>query len=281
MILNGTIGAMNVQNIERIFAIKPEEFSEDGVIKVTIPRTDIKVSVQNYVIDPFMGTSSWVSFQKGSKQGVETMIMGDIVLLDHEVNVAISAALENNIEVTALHNHLFYDSPKVHFMHINSEGKADTVATGVKKIFDAIKTAKPVQFFQVPPANLINAESLEKIIGVKGQTKNGIAKFVIGRQITGSCSCPIGKNMGINTWIAFGGNQNGAVVNGDFAVLENELQPLLKALRKENINVVAIHNHMIKENPRMLFVHFWGTGKAEALAQGFKTALDQTSSLKK
>lgn len=272
---------MTAPVIERAFGIKPEEFLEDGVIKVTIPRIDIKVSVQNYILDPFMGMSSWVSFQKGTKPGVEAMAMGDIALLDHEINVAMSVALDNNIEVTALHNHLFYDSPKVYFMHISAEGKTDALAANIKKIFDASKTAKPLQFFQNAPLNALKGESLEKFIGIKSETKNGIVKFVIGRQVKGGCSCPVGKNMGVNTWAAFGGNNDMAVLNGDLAVFEEELQPVLKALRKAQINVVAIHNHMTKETPRLLFVHFWAVGKADTLAQGFKTALDQTGALKK
>lgn len=275
---------LNVARIEEIFSVKGEVFPEEGVVKVSFPRTDVKVTIDNWLMKPFMGLTSWAAFQKGRKEGIEVMIMGDLVLFEDEVNSAMSTALENSLEVTALHNHFFFDKPKVYFMHIGGEGKIETFASGVRKVLDtvkAIRAANPqpqTQFNEqtIPADNAIDGTQIEKILGVGGQVKDGMFKVVIGRKTRVACGCLVGKNMGVNTWAAFAGNNENAVVDGDFAVLEGELQPVLKALRAANINIVAIHNHMILEQPRFIFLHYWGKGTTTDLALGLKSALDKT-----
>ncbi len=264
--------------LEKLFNTKAEIFPDEGVIKISFPRKDSIVSIDNWPLDPFMGLTSWIGFQSDIKENA--MAMGDLVLLEDEVNPVMSMALENDIQVTALHNHFLYDSPKVYFMHIEAEGALPIIAGNINKVLNAIKNIPSRPKIPFPTHHAINGELLEKIISVKGSAQDGMFKVVIGRQIQARDGCIVGKNMGVNTWAAFGGTDDNAIVDGDFAVLEDELQAVLKALRAADIFIVAIHNHMTHENPRMLFLHFWGHAHAAALAQGIKNALDKINTLK-
>jgi len=216
------------------------------------------------------------------------MVMGDTVLFEDEVNPAMSAALDSGLEVTALHNHFFFDQPKVFFMHIGGTGDADKLAAGVKNVWDKIAQIRaanpaPGKSFGAPnisAENGITAAPLETILGVKGQSSQGMFKVVIGRPAS-MHGTPIGKEMGVNTWAAFAGKDAEAVIDGDFAMTEGELQTVLKAMRKEGINIVAIHHHMSGEEPRILFLHYWGKGEAAQLAQAFKHVLDAQTAVKK
>lgn len=251
---------------------------KEKVFKASFPRSDIKISVDNIQLDPFMGLTSWAAFTQVDEN--KFMVMGDLVLFQDEVNPVMSVFLNNNIEVTALHNHFFYDTPKVYFMHIGGEGAVGDLAASVKKGLDTIKEIRskngsPSNSFGralVSSRNSIDLASLEKIFSVKGQSKDGMAKFVFGRFVKVD-NVTIGSDMGVNTWAAFTGTNANAVVDGDFAILENELQPVLKTLRKGGINIVAIHHHMTMESPRMIFLHYWGKGNAEDLAKTIKEAL--------
>lgn len=271
------IRSEEIRIIESIFNKKVETFNDEGVVKISIPRNDVTVSIKGHPLDPFMGLTTWIAFQKGSKQGIEIMAMGDLVLLEHEVDAVMSMALDQDIKITALHNHFMYDQPKIYFMHIEAEGNTHKIAEGLKKTIAAAHQSKEISAIPFPKATAITGSTIEKIVGVKGQAKNGMFKLVIGRQTKAGCGCILGKNMGINTWAAFAGTDDNAIVDGDFVILENELQPVLKALRAEGISIVAIHNHMINEHPRLIFLHYWGHGSVTDLANGIKKALDKTS----
>ena len=243
----------------------------EGVYKVTQPRTDIPVTVDAWKMPPFMGLTSWASFMEGGKE--EAMVMGDLVLFEDEVNPVMSAALDAGLEVTALHNHFFYDQPKVYFMHLAGEGTAEKLATGVRRAFDEvqrIRAARPAPATTfggaIPTPSTITGKVIDELLGTQGQAKDGMFKVVIGRTATMECGCTVGKEMGLNTWAAFAGTDADAIVDGDFAVLEAELQPVLKSLRAASINIVAIHHHMTHETPRYLFLHYWGRGPAAQLA---------------
>ena len=207
------------------------------------------------------------------------MVMGDTVLFEDEVNAAMSAALDNGLNVTALHNHFFFDHPKVYFMHIEGEGPVDKLATAVRKVYDAAKQIRaaspnPKDSFgaaPLPEKSSITAAPLNEIFGAQGESKDGMVKFTFGRPAT-MHGVKIDNTMGVNTWAAFAGSDDNAVVDGDFAVTEDELQPTAKSLLKEKINIVAIHQHMTHEQPRMMFFHYWGRGRAKDLAQAIKGA---------
>jgi hypothetical protein len=281
--LSGMVFAADLptNRIDEFTGLKGKWNEQEKVYKVSSPRADIKVSVDNWQMPPFMGLTSWAAFTTGKEK--ESMVMGDLVLMQDEVNPVMSAALDNGLAVTALHNHFFYDEPKVYFMHIGGEGSPETLAKGVKAALDTVKEIRgsnpqPARGFgkPLPPQNTVSAEPLNNVLGVKGESKDGMFKAVFGRKVTMDCGCEAGKEMGVNTWAAFAGSDENAVVDGDFVVLEKELQPVLKSLRKNDINIVAIHHHMSGEEPRMLFLHYWGRGKAESLARRLKETLGLT-----
>jgi hypothetical protein len=268
--------------IDEITGLKGKWNAEEAVYKVSSPRTDIKISVDNWQMPPFMGLTSWAAFTTGKEK--EAMVMGDLVLMQDEVNPVMSAALDNGLAVTALHNHFFYDEPKVYFMHIGGEGSPETLAKGVKAALDKVKEVRatnpqPSRSFgkPMPTQNAITPDALTTALGAKGEAKDGMFKAVFGRKVKMDCGCDAGKEMGVNTWAAFAGSDDNAVVDGDFVVLEKELQPVLRSLRKSGVNIVAIHHHMSGEEPRMLFLHYWGRGPAVDLAKAVKTALAQTT----
>jgi hypothetical protein len=280
--LSVTFGAdLPLERIDEITGLKGKWNDEEAVYKVSSPRTDVKVSVDNWQMPPFMGLTSWAAFTPGKQQ--QAMVMGDLVLFQDEVNSVMGAAFDNGLEVTALHNHFFFDEPKVYFMHIAGEGSAEKLATGVKAALDTVKRIRsekpePSRSFggNPPSRNSISSEPIAAALGVKGEAKEGMYKVVIGRTATMECGCKVGKEMGVNTWAAFAGTDDNAIVDGDFAVLETELQPVLRSLRKDGINIVAIHHHMSKEEPRILFLHYWGRGTALQLATAVKNALRLT-----
>ena len=272
------LGALDTGTVERVTGWKGSWNEKEGVFKVSQPRTDVKVTVDGSPMPPFMGLTPWAAFTETPDGNV--MVMGDLVLFQDEVNPVMSAALNSGLAVTALHNHFFYDEPKVYFMHIGGEGSASNLAVGVRRCFDTVKEVRaadptPATRFgpSIPATNSITAKNIEQILAVKGQSKDGMFKAVIGRKTKMPCGCEVGKEMGVNTWAAFAGADDNAVVDGDFAVQEDELQPVLKTLRAADINIVAIHQHMTHETPRILFLHYWGRGQAELLAKSIKAAL--------
>jgi Domain of Unknown Function (DUF1259) len=271
--------ALDSAKIEAATGLKGTLNEAEGVFKVSAPRTDVKIAVDGWQMPPFMGLTSWAAFTAG--KSAEAMVMGDLVLFQDEVNPVMSAALDAGLSVTALHNHFFFDEPKVFFMHIGGEGTVEKLGAAVKVALDKAKEIRaanptPGKMFGAgfaPAQNSISAASLEAILGGKATAKDGMAKFVFGRAAKMPCGCEVRKEMGVNTWAAFAGTDDNAVVDGDFCVLGTELQPLLKSLRAAGINIVAIHQHMAMEEPRYLFFHYWGTGSAEKLATSVKSAL--------
>src|SRR5438876_7969674 len=271
---------LNTARIDELTGLKGKLNEKEGVYKVTFPRDDVKIVVDGWTMPPFMGLGTWAAFIE-TKNGA--IVMGDTVLFEDKVNAAMTAALDNGLSVTALHNHFFFDKPKVFFMHIEGEGSVDQLAGAVKKMYDAIKAIrgpdpKPAEAFSVvgqpslAEKNSINVAPLNEIFDTQGEAKDGMVKFTIGRPAK-MHGVKIDNTMGVNTWAAFAGSDENAVVDGDFAVTEDELQPVLKALLKNKINIVAIHSHMTHEEPRIMFFHYWGRGSAKDLAQAVKGGL--------
>jgi hypothetical protein len=260
--------------IERLTGVKGELNDKEGVFKVSVPRSDLDVTAAGMKMTPPLGLTSWAAFQKA---GDHAMVMGDMVLLEDQVNPVMSVALDNGLTVTALHNHFFWDSPKVIFMHIGGMGDDATLAGAVGKVLATIKDTSggkgEVPRVELSPAQTsLDPKAIEDVLGVKGQLANGVYKVTIGRT-TKMDGHEVGNTMGVNTWAAFAGSDAKAVVDGDFVMFEPEVQPVLKALRGAGINIVAIHNHMIEESPRTVFLHYWGVGATRDLAQGLKAAL--------
>jgi hypothetical protein len=277
--------AISEKAVAEATGVEKAETSADGVVKASFPRKDVEVAVDGWKLAPFLGLTSWVAFTPGRRGVAEAMLMGDLVLFEDEVNPVMSVLLERGVEVTALHNHFFYDTPHVFFMHVGGEGTVAALGASVKAAMEKVaelrkKTAKPARSYGAPalPAkSKLDAAKLEAVFGMKGQAKDGMFKATMGRKATASCGCTVGKSMGVNTWAGFAGSDDNAVVDGDFAVSEAELQPVLKTLRASGIDIVAIHQHMSGETPRILFLHYFGRGKAVELAQAVKKALDLTA----
>jgi len=274
-------GKLDTARIEAGTALKGKLDEKEGVFKVSAPRTDLQVIAGGVKMVPSMGLTSWAAF---TRAGGHTAVMGDMVLLEDQVNPVMSVALDNGLEVTALHNHFFWDSPKVMFMHIGGMGDEGKLADAVGKVFETIRATSGGKG-ETPKADIDPAKSsldpkkLDAALGKTGEYKDGVYKAVWGRT-TRMQDHEMGNTMGVNTWAAFAGSDDQAVVDGDFAMIESELQPVLKALRGAKINIVAIHQHMTGELPRVLFLHYWGVGRAEDLAKGLRAALAATPSAK-
>lgn len=267
--------ALDTTKIEQLTGAKGKLDNAENVFRVAVPRSDLSVTVAGVKMTPATGFTSWASF---TPAGDKTMVMGDMVLAEDQINPVMTTALENGIEVTALHNHFLWDSPKVMFMHIGGTGDAYTLATGIGKIFAKIQEtsgSKP----KAKPKSLDAAKTsldpklLEQILGIPLEKAGEVYKVTIGRttQMDGHT---VGKTMGVNTWAVFAGGDDKAIIEGDFAVLEVELQGVLKSLRASGIAITTIHNHMVGESPKIVFLHYWGEGRASDLAKAFKAALD-------
>lgn len=259
------------------FAGSKATLTNDGVARISWPRSDVSVKIEGLQLKPFAGLGTWAAF---SGTECEAMVMGDTVLFEDEVNPAIDAAFANGLQITGLHNHFFFDNPKVFFMHIGGHGDAKQLAAAVKIVWAAAKevrlqAATPSEAFggQIPVYGSLNTQELESIIGHKSESQPGVFKVTLGKD-TSMHGMPAGASMGVTTWAAISGNDSMAVMDGDFAMTASEVQPVLHALRKAKINIVALHNHMIGESPAIFFTHFWGKGSALELAKGFKAALD-------
>ncbi|MBE0484474.1 MAG: DUF1259 domain-containing protein [Bacterioplanes sp.] len=267
--------ALDTTKIEQLTGAKGKLDNAENVFRVTVPRSDLSVTVAGVKMTPATGFTSWASF---TPAGDKTMVMGDMVLAEDQINPVMTVALENGIEVTALHNHFLWDSPKVMFMHIGGTGDADTLATGIGKIFTKIQETSDSKPKDKPKSldaakTSLDPKLLEQILGTPLERAGEVYKVTIGRttQMDGHT---IGKTMGVNTWAVFAGSDDKAIIEGDFAVLETELQSVLKSLRASGIAITTIHNHMVGESPKIVFLHYWGEGRASDLAKAFKAALD-------
>ena len=268
---------LDTARIEQLTGAKGKLDEKEGAFKVSVPRSDLAVTAAGVRMTPPLGLTSWASFQRA---GTRTMVMGDLVLLEEQVNPVMSVALDNGLEVTALHNHFFWDTPKVMFMHIGGTSDEAALASAVGKVFARIKETSggkgETPKVDVDPAKTtLDPARIESVLGRKGELANGVYKLVVARSAR-MHGHAVGATMGVNTWAAFAGSDDAAVVDGDFAMRETELQRVLKALRAAGIAIVAIHQHMSDEQPRIMFLHYWGVGRTSDLAKGLRAALDVT-----
>jgi hypothetical protein len=249
-----------------------------NVLKVNIPRNDLHVTIDKLSLPTPFGFGGWFAMTKG--EGNEDVMMGDLVLLQEEVNPVMSALLDHGLEVTALHNHFFWDDPHIFYMHVHGHGKATDLAERIKPALDLIGKGNPPQKPASPTGNAksaLDTAQIAKIVGHEGEQNGAVYKITVGRDDLKlkDMGATINSRMGLNTWAAFYGSNEDAAIAGDVAMLESEVTPTLKALREHGLDVVAIHNHMINVQPVVIFLHYWGRGPADKLAAGFKAALDQ------
>ena len=252
-----------------------------NVLKINIPRNDIKVIVDGVATPTPFGFGGWLAMTKGD--GGKDVMMGDLVLLEEEVNPVMSALLDNGLEVTALHNHFFFEEPRVFYLHVMGHGKAADLARMAKPAVDLIGHVQQRQAGASSTAKAaiqpgkIDTAKIAGIVGHEGEQNGPVYKITIGRDDLKikEMGAAINARMGLNTWAAFVGTDQNAAIAGDVAMLETEVTRVLKALRSHGIDVVAIHHHMIESRPTIIFLHYWGKGPTDKLATGFKAALDE------
>lgn len=267
---------IDVQKIESLTGMKGT--AKNGEYKITVPQNDLNVVVDGFKIIPPMGLGSWAAF---APCGDSVMLMGDIIVTETDLAPVQQEVIKQELTITAIHNHFVRNHPNVMFMHIDGRGKVDRMATSAKAVFDKVKEVRgkdPKESKADSVVNTINIARLDSIIGRKGEQSKGVYKYTIGRPDVAlqEHGIPVSTFLGFNTWAAWQGTDTKAAVAGDFTMLENEVAPVIKALIENGIEVVAVHNHMVHEQPRIFFLHYWGVGPAEKLAKGLKAALDQT-----
>jgi hypothetical protein len=268
---------LDIAKIEQTLGMKGT--TKEKEYKVTVAQNDLNVIVDSFKIIPPMGLGSWAAFT-ASPDGA--MVMGDIIITETDLKPVQEEVIRQGLTVTAIHNHFVRDKPHVMYMHIGGMGAEEKLATAVKAVFEKVKEVRgmnPADGKKDSVQNSLDTDKLDNILGVKkGEMSRGVYKHTIGRPDVSlkDHDASVSTFLGFNTWAAWQGTPQHAAVAGDFAMLENEVAPVIKALIENGIEVVAVHNHMVHEEPRIIFLHYWGVGAAEKLAQGLKAALDQT-----
>ena len=251
----------------------------DGAYKLSFPRSDLKVTVNGVELKPALALGGWVAF---SKPGADSMIMGDLVLAEDEVTPVMSSLENSGLQVTALHNHVLHESPRVMYMHIGGHGDAVKLATAIKEALALTKVpaAKPPA---APQQDIgIDTAGIEQALGYKGKVNGGV--FQVGAPRAESITeggMKVPNSMGLSTALNFQPTGGGkAAITGDFVLIGTEVNPVIQALRSNGIEVTALHSHMLDEQPRLFFMHFWANDDAVKLAKGLRAALDKTNSQK-
>ena len=267
---------LDISKIDQLTGMKGSE--KGGEYKITIPQNDLHVVVDGFKIIPPMGLSSWVAF---SPCGDSAMVMGDLILTETDLKPVQQEVIKQGLTITAIHNHFVRNHPNVMYMHIGGSGSTEQMAQKVRAVFDAVKTSRGHDPAAAAPDSVvttIDAKVLDGIIGSKGEWSKGVYKYTIGRPDVPlkEHDVAVSTFLGFNTWAAWQGTPDHAAVAGDFTMLEDEVAPVIKALVENGIEVVAVHNHMVHEQPRIFFLHYWGVGNAEQLAKGLKAALNET-----
>jgi hypothetical protein len=249
----------------------------DDVYKVSLPRTDLQVTVNGVQLKPALALGSWVAFKK---TGDMTMVMGDLVLTEDEVTPVMTKLQEGGIEQTALHNHVLHESPRVMYMHIGGMGDGAKLA---KSIHDALALSKTP--FAAPAAGAdqnqdlgLDTKQMDQLMGQSGKANGGVYQYSIPRAetISEDKGGVIPPSMGLATAINFQPTGAGkAAITGDFVLIASEVNPVIRALRENGIEVTALHSHMLTENPRLFFMHFWANDDSQKLARGLRSALDK------
>ena len=270
--------ALDTSVIERVTEIKGK--ANNGEYKITIPQNDLSIMVDEFKIIPAMGLGTWVAFTPSSDGA---MVMGDIIITEADLKPVQQEVIRQGLTITAIHNHFVRNHPNVMYMHIGGTGSTEVMAQKAKAVLDKVNEVRggdPSKgtASSEAVANSIDTKRLDDIIGYKAEMSKGVYKYTIGRpdvKLT-EHGVPVTTFLGFNTWAAFQGTPDKAAVAGDFTMLESEVTPVIKALVENGIEVVAVHNHMVHEQPRIFFLHYWGIGNAEHLAKGLRAALDQT-----
>lgn len=269
----GSAYAADFNEVEKILGVPGQ--MQEGAVVFSFPRSDIKITIDGEPVPTAFGFGSWTAWKE---MGKESMVMGDLVLLEKEINPVISALAEANINVTALHNHFLGEEPRIMYMHIGGMGPAAAMAKGIRNALNKTGTPK-TQASTSAPALALDTKRIEEIIGHIGKAGGGIFKITLGRPGVKMDGVELTASMGLNTWAAFVGTNEHAHVAGDVAMTASEVKKVIRALRRGGMEIAAVHNHMLDEQPRIFFLHYWGTGPIEKLAQTVREAFDQAKGL--
>jgi len=251
----------------------------DGAYKFGFPRSDLKVTVEGVDLKPALALGGWVAF---SKPGSDSMVMGDLVLIEDEVPAVMNSLESSGIQVTALHNHVLHESPRVMYMHIGGHGDAVKLATAVKNALALTKVPAPSPSASAPPEIGIDTAGIEQALGFKGKVNGGVFQVSVPRaESISEGGMKVPNSMGLSTALNFQPTGGGkAAITGDFVLIGAEVNPVIQALRANGIAVTALHSHMLDEQPRLFFMHFWANDDAVKLAKGLRAAIDKTNSQK-
>jgi Domain of Unknown Function (DUF1259) len=269
------------QKIDAVLGRKPAVAGD--VHRYGFPRTDLAVTLEGVTIKPTFALGGWVAF-KPAHGGA--MVMGDLVLLETEINPVMTKLIEGGLEITAVHNHLLRANPATFYMHVGGHGDPAKIATSIHDALAVSKTPldPPAAAAAPPPAIDLDTAQLDQIIGAKGQANGGVYQFGVPRRdpvVEGGMQIAPAGPMGVATAINFQPTGGGkAAITGDFVLTGDEVNPVIKVLRANGIEVTAIHSHMLTEQPRLIFMHFWAHDDAQKLARGLRDALDKTASTK-
>jgi hypothetical protein len=271
----------NLQNALDIAAIENTGLKgteKNGEYKITVPQNDLKVEVDGFKIIPAMGLSTWAAFTPALKGA---MVMGDIIVTENDLKPVQQEIIRQGLTITAIHNHFIRNHPNIMYMHVGGSGSTGLLAQKIKAVLDKVKTSRgkdPAAATADSVVNTLDTKQLDNLLGYKGEMSKGVYKFTIGRpDVTlQEHGTRVSTFLGFNTWAAWQGTPGHAAVAGDFTMLADEVEPVIKTLIENDIEVVAVHNHMVQEQPRIFFLHYWGVGNAEKLAKGLKAALNQT-----
>jgi hypothetical protein len=269
------------QKVDDILGRKPVVTGD--VHRYGFPRTDLDVNLDGVTIKPALALGGWVAF-KPVQGGV--IAMEDLVLLESEVNPVMQMMIASGLDITAVHNHLLRARPPTVYMHVAGHGDAGKIATAIRGALAQSKTPLTVVPSAAPPPNVdLETEQLDQIIGAKGQVNGGVYQFNVPRRdsitdagMAMTPAAPLGLAIGMNFQPTGGGK---AAITGDFVLSADEVNPVLKTLRTNGIEVTALHSHMLGEQPRLFFMHFWANDDAGKLARGLRAALDQTASTRR
>ncbi|GAA4363000.1 DUF1259 domain-containing protein [Hymenobacter saemangeumensis] len=273
--------AAEIAGIEAALGKKGTYHEAQATHSTSLPRHDLQVSIKGEAVPTSFGFGGWVAI-KHTLDGKSAMLMSDTVLRQEEVNPLMSAALANGLEIGAVHNHFFYEEPRIFYMHVHGMGSPAELAA---KFAATLKDSRLLPANQPPapaaPAQtgkeLFDLPALDNVVGQPGAVNGATYKYTVGRDDLRvvMMNTEMTTAIGLNSWAAFAGTQANAHIAGDIAMLEHEVNPVIKTLRAHQLEVVAVHNHMLFDQPRMIFLHYYGRGPAAQLAQGFRAALDQ------
>jgi hypothetical protein len=268
------------QKVDGAFGRKAAIVSGDAH-RYSFPRTDLNVTLDGVLIKPALALGGWVAFKA---MNGDAMVMGDLVLLESEINPVMTQLIESGIEITAVHNHLLRANPATFYLHIGDMGDPATLATAIRTALAESKTPLTAPTASSPPAIELDTAQLDQIIGVKGQPSGGVYQFGVPRRdpimqhdAPLTPPGPLGMATGIGFQPTGGGK---AAITGDFVLTADEINPVIKALRAGGIEITALHSHMLDERPRLFFMHFWANDDAIKLAHGLRSALDKMANAK-